>query len=71
MSSEPTQFGALLRRYRIAAGLTQEALGARAQISARTIADPPDRGASCFSVVENILSWEGTGKPPKWATATS
>jgi len=37
--SEQTPFGTLLRRYRTAAGLTQEALAARAQISARTIAD--------------------------------
>jgi transcriptional regulator with XRE-family HTH domain len=37
--SEQTCFGPLLRRYRTAAGLTQEALAARAQISARTIAD--------------------------------
>jgi predicted ATPase/transcriptional regulator with XRE-family HTH domain len=37
--SEQTSFGALLKRYRTAAGLTQEALAARAQISARTIAD--------------------------------
>jgi transcriptional regulator with XRE-family HTH domain len=39
MTSEQTQFGILLRRYRTAAGLTQEALAARAQLSARTIAD--------------------------------
>ncbi len=45
MSSEPTQFGTLLRRYRTAVGLTQEALGARAQVSARTIADL-ERGIS-------------------------
>jgi predicted ATPase/transcriptional regulator with XRE-family HTH domain len=45
MSTEPTQFGTLLRRYRTAAGLTQEALGAGAQISARTIADL-ERGIS-------------------------
>ncbi len=37
--SEQTPFGTLLRRYRAAAGLTQEVLAARAQISARTIAD--------------------------------
>ena len=37
--SEQTPFGPLLRRYRTAAGLTQEALAARAQMSARTIAD--------------------------------
>ena len=39
MSNEQTSFGTLLRRYRTAAGFTQEALAARAQISARTIAD--------------------------------
>lgn len=39
MRSEQTSFGALLKRYRTAAGLTQEALAARAQLSARTIAD--------------------------------
>ena len=37
--SEQTPFGTLLRRDRPAAGLTQEALAARAEISARTIAD--------------------------------
>src|SRR5258708_25226024 len=45
MTSERTQFGALLKRYRTAAGLTQEALAARAQVSARTIADL-ERGIS-------------------------
>jgi predicted ATPase/DNA-binding XRE family transcriptional regulator len=45
MSSEQTQFGTLLKRYRTAAGLTQEALAARAQLSARTIADL-ERGIS-------------------------
>src|SRR6266851_7569133 len=39
MSSEQTQFGTLLKRYRTAAGLTQEALAARAQLSARAISD--------------------------------
>src|SRR5258708_32186221 len=39
MSDQQTSFGILLKRYRMAAGLTQEALAARAQISARTIAD--------------------------------
>src|SRR5258708_25349040 len=37
--SEQTPFGTLPRRYRTAAGFTQEALAARAQLSARTIAD--------------------------------
>ena len=39
MSDQQTSFGILLRRYRLAAGLTQEALAARAGLSARTIAD--------------------------------
>jgi predicted ATPase/transcriptional regulator with XRE-family HTH domain len=39
VSSEQTSFGTLLRRYRTAAGFTQEALAARAGLSARTIAD--------------------------------
>ena len=39
MSGEQTQFGTLLKRYRTAAGLTQEALAARAQLSARAISD--------------------------------
>src|SRR5260370_32903816 len=43
--SEQTSFGTLLRRYRTAAGFTQEALAARAQISARTMADL-ERGIS-------------------------
>ena len=39
MSDQQTSFGILLKRYRMAASLTQEALAARAGISARTIAD--------------------------------
>ena len=39
MTSEQSQFGTLLKRYRTAAGLTQEALAARAQLSARAISD--------------------------------
>src|SRR5947209_13875589 len=39
MSDQQTSFGILLKRYRMAASLTQEALAARAQLSARTIAD--------------------------------
>ena len=34
-----SSFGALLKRYRLAAGLSQEALAARASLSARTISD--------------------------------
>ncbi|MDQ2902805.1 MAG: helix-turn-helix domain-containing protein, partial [Chloroflexota bacterium] len=36
---EQSSFGALLKRYRLAAGLSQEALAARAGLSARTISD--------------------------------
>ncbi len=36
---EHSSFGALLKRYRLAAGLSQEALAARASLSARTISD--------------------------------
>ncbi len=34
-----TDFGALLKRYRMAAGLTQEALAERARLSTRAISD--------------------------------
>ena len=37
-ASESGSFGALLRRYRLAASLTQEALGERAQLSLNTVA---------------------------------
>ena len=36
---EQRSFGALLKHYRLAAGLSQEALAARASLSARTISD--------------------------------
>ncbi len=39
MSEQQTSFGSLLKRYRMAAGLTQEALATRAGLSARTVAD--------------------------------
>ncbi|MBA2284329.1 MAG: XRE family transcriptional regulator, partial [Ktedonobacteraceae bacterium] len=42
---EPTPFGALLKRYRMAAGLTQEALAERASLSARAVSDL-ERGLS-------------------------
>src|SRR6266567_3600849 len=42
---EPTPFGALLKRYRMAAGLTQEALAERASLSTRTVSDL-ERGLS-------------------------
>src|SRR5436853_353386 len=36
---EQSSFGMLLKHYRLAAGLSQEALAARASLSARTISD--------------------------------
>jgi transcriptional regulator with XRE-family HTH domain len=36
---EPTTFGALLKRSRMAAGLTQEALAERANLSTRAVSD--------------------------------
>ena len=42
---EPTTFAALLKRYRIAAGLTQEALAERASLSTRAVSDL-ERGLS-------------------------
>ncbi len=49
MSSEQTQFGTLLKRYRTAAGLTQEALATRAQpiLSAASTASPATTRWSC------------------------
>jgi non-specific serine/threonine protein kinase len=43
-AEEPPAFGTLLKRYRVAAGLTQEALAERAHMSARAISDL-ERGA--------------------------
>ena len=42
---ETTTFGALLKRYRMAAGLTQEALAERASLSTRAVSDL-ERGLS-------------------------
>src|SRR5689334_8513376 len=39
VSAEPGQFGRLLRRFRMAAGLTQEELAERAGLSARGVQD--------------------------------
>src|SRR4051812_6946259 len=36
---EPSEFGTVLKRYRLAAGLTHEALAERASLSARAISD--------------------------------
>ena len=57
VGSEPGTFGPLLRRLRVAAGLTQEALAARAGVSARAVGDlerHPDRLPRLDSV--NLLA---------------
>ncbi len=53
---ESSSFGALLKRYRLEAGLSQEALAARAELSTRAISDL-ERGVkhtprfeTCFTV---------------------
>src|SRR5215470_8092915 len=53
MPGEPVAFGALLRRYRLAAGLSQEALAERSGLSRRGIADL-ERGARNFPHGETI-----------------
>src|SRR5215470_11496275 len=50
---EPRSFGELLRAYRVAAGLTQEALAARAELSVRGIADL-ERGTRRFPYVDTL-----------------
>ncbi|HLQ35351.1 MAG TPA: helix-turn-helix transcriptional regulator [Chloroflexota bacterium] len=50
---EPRAFGDLLRRYRLAAGLTQEALAEQAGLSVRGIADL-ERGARRFPYPETV-----------------
>ena len=52
-SNKQTEFGALLRRYRTAAGLSQEALAERAGLSRRGIADL-ERRARSFPYAETI-----------------
>src|SRR2546421_158241 len=44
-TTAPSPFGALLRRHRLDAGLTQEALAERAGISARAVSDLERHGA--------------------------
>lgn len=51
---EPSAFGVLLRRHRLAAGLTQEELSARAAISARTISDV-ERGIARRPQIQTAL----------------
>jgi len=56
--TEDTSFGTLLKRYRQAAGFSQEALAARAELSARTISDL-ERGlnrAPRYDTLELLMS---------------
>src|SRR5260370_37624436 len=51
---QPAAFGEVLRRYRVAAGLTQEALAERAGLSARGISDL-ERGLKHTPRKETVL----------------
>jgi len=51
--AEATAFGALLRRYRTLAGLTQEGLAARANISTRAVSDL-ERGINRAPLAETL-----------------
>jgi transcriptional regulator with XRE-family HTH domain len=51
--NEPQAFGALLRRHRVAAGLTQERLAERAGLSVRGLADL-ERGARRFPYQDTV-----------------
>src|SRR5437764_7339507 len=57
MNSENTEsaltFGDLLKRYRVAAGLTQEALAERARVSPRTISDL-ERGVTSWPYRDTV-----------------
>jgi predicted ATPase/transcriptional regulator with XRE-family HTH domain len=58
MTATPPSFGALLRRYRLAAGRTQEDLAERAGLSARGISDLErgERGQPRWDTVEALAS---------------
>ena len=62
---EQSSFGALLKRYRLGAGLSQEGLAARAGLSSRTISDL-ERGvhgaphADTFALLTSALSLSPT-----------
>jgi LuxR family maltose regulon positive regulatory protein len=53
-TAKQDSFGALLRRYRVAAGLSQEALAERAQMSARGISDL-ERGLRRFPQAATVM----------------
>jgi predicted ATPase/DNA-binding XRE family transcriptional regulator len=68
-ADEPRAFGDLLRRYRIGAGLTQEALAERAGLSSRGIADL-ERGVRRFPYPSTLrLLAESLGLTPDQAQA--
>jgi transcriptional regulator with XRE-family HTH domain len=63
-AQETSAFGALLRRHRQAAGLTQEELAERARLSARAVIDL-ERGARLTPRRETVaLLAEALGLPP-------
>ena len=72
--SEPTNLGLLLKRYRMAAGLSQEALARRAELSARAISDL-ERGlhrtphAATLDLLASALTLSGQQRALLLATA--
>lgn len=81
--TEPTSLGALLKRYRLGAGLSQEALAARANVSARAIsdlerglhrmphADTLDRLASALALTVQPRALLLAAAHPEWGDAQS
>jgi predicted ATPase/DNA-binding CsgD family transcriptional regulator/transcriptional regulator with XRE-family HTH domain len=72
-AGEPPSFGMLLRRYRLAAGLTQAALAERAGLSVRGIADL-ERGARRYpyaDTVERLAEALGLGAAERATLTTS
>ena len=71
---EPSKFGVLLKRYRLMAGLSQETLAARTQLSSRAIGDL-ERGISrtprpdTLALLSNALSLTSQQRTMLFATA--
>ena len=70
-AAESTGFGALLRRLRLAAGLTQEALAERAGVSAKAVSDlerdpARRRGSTAWRCSPTRWRWTRRGAPVSW-----
>lgn len=68
---QPSAFGELLRRYRVAAGLSQEALAEQARLSARAISEL-ERGTRRVPRYDTIgLLMADLHLPPSTSTGSS